>query len=72
VLEMRMDLVFKLVAPYRSATCPISFRVAGLNHEALDDSVEDYLVIVIILAVNCEVFNSFRTVLVKKLDVDIA
>lgn len=46
MLERWINLVFKLLPIYRSATAASACRIARLQHEVGDDSVEDDIVVV--------------------------
>ncbi len=48
------------------------FKTAALNHEAINDTVEDGVVVETFAAVVQEVFNCFRRFVIKGFDYDIA
>ena len=56
--EARTDFIFEFTTPYRLSTGAIALRTPSLNHKALNDSVEQTIVIVAILSVSSKVFNS--------------
>ena len=71
VPQIPRDLVLKLPAPYRDPPRAVPERVPGLQHEPLDDAVEDDVVIVPVSAVRCEVLASLRARFREQLDVDV-
>ena len=44
--------------PNGFTTSPVTLWITGLNHEIFDDSMEDDIVIVAVLAMSHEIFNS--------------
>jgi hypothetical protein len=54
------ELVFKVSTPTTLSTSPISERITSLQHELLDDSVENDVVVVTIVDVRDKVLDCFR------------
>ena len=54
------ELVFKVSTPTTLSTSPISERITSLQHEFLDDSVENDIVVVAIVDMCDEVFDRLR------------
>src|SRR5215211_6859407 len=65
-----VDLVVEAPAPGRLAAAPGPLRVAALDHEALDDAVEDDAVVLALLGQQPEVLRRLRRVLLQQLEAD--
>ena len=57
-----MDLVVKLAAPGGFTTVAHSERVAALNHEILDDTMEDHTIVVALFSQKAESFGCFGSI----------
>jgi hypothetical protein len=53
------ELVFKVSTPYTFSTSPITERISRLEHELLDDSVKENVVVVAILNMRDEILDRF-------------
>mmetsp|Transcript_7364 Transcript_7364/g.22768 ORF Transcript_7364/g.22768 Transcript_7364/m.22768 type:complete len:240 (-) Transcript_7364:1190-1909(-) len=67
-----VELVLKLMTPDGGASCAIAERVSRLNHEALDDAVEDDAIVVAVACVRHKVLHRLRALVWKQLEVDLA
>mmetsp|Transcript_36226 Transcript_36226/g.61099 ORF Transcript_36226/g.61099 Transcript_36226/m.61099 type:complete len:235 (+) Transcript_36226:285-989(+) len=65
-------LVLKLRSPNGCSTRAVSQRISSLQHEALDDAVDEQVVVVAVLAVAREVLNRLRALLGVQLEVDVS
>ena len=72
VPQVPRDLVLELPAPDGDAPGTVPERVPGLQHEPLDDAVEDDVVVVPVSAVRGEVLARLRARIREHLDVNIA
>lgn len=72
VPEVLVELVNKVVAPDGLTTGAIALGISGLNHEALDHTVEEVAVVVAIFRVRREVFHGQRRELREQLDGDVS
>mmetsp|Transcript_23682 Transcript_23682/g.40764 ORF Transcript_23682/g.40764 Transcript_23682/m.40764 type:complete len:459 (-) Transcript_23682:586-1962(-) len=72
VPQRTVEFVFEVVAPDRCAACPITEGVASLEHEALDDAVQDEAVVVPVANVLREVLHGLRALFREELDVYVA
>ncbi len=61
--QVRTEFILKFVTPDGVAAGTIAFRVSSLNHETLDNSVEDQVVVVPIFGMSREVLNRFGAIL---------
>mmetsp|Transcript_79852 Transcript_79852/g.234888 ORF Transcript_79852/g.234888 Transcript_79852/m.234888 type:complete len:305 (+) Transcript_79852:385-1299(+) len=68
VLERTVELVLELASPDALATGAVALGVSGLDHEALDDAVEDGVVVVAVLRVHREVLHALWGFLEEQLD----
>src|SRR6266511_5891369 len=66
----RLDLVGKAPAPGRFAASPCAGWVAALNHKALDDTMEDDIVVVASCGEGDEVLSGFGRVPFQQLKTD--
>src|SRR3712207_6311986 len=65
-----VDLVVEAPAPGRLAAAPRPRRVAALDHEALDDAVEDDAVVEALLGQQPEVLGRLRRLVLQQLEAD--
>lgn len=70
MLEGGGDLVFELGAVDRLTSTTGAGGITGLDHEAGNNAVEDYFVVVSALGEGCEVLACARGVVVVELDDD--
>jgi len=71
VLQVRLEFIFELAAPYAFTAGAGSGRIARLYHEALDNSMKYMTVIVTVLRVYAEIFHRFRYVFAEEIHVDV-
>ena len=60
-----MKLVFELSAPDGGAACAVALRIACLNHELFDDTMEYVAVKVAVSRMYRKVFNRFGNSFVR-------
>ena len=72
VVFQRAELVLELAAPDGFAAGAVAERVAALNHELADDTVEDGVVVVAGFGVGDKVLDGFRGGFGEEAEVDVA
>mmetsp|Transcript_75896 Transcript_75896/g.158259 ORF Transcript_75896/g.158259 Transcript_75896/m.158259 type:complete len:672 (+) Transcript_75896:34-2049(+) len=72
VLEGPVEFVLEFASPNTFSASAIALWISSLDHEALDDSVEDDAVVITIVRMNSEILDCLRALLVKQLDDDVS
>jgi len=70
MLQRLLNLIFELFAVDGTTASTGSGRIACLNHEVWDDTVEDDVIVVASLGESCKVLASFGRMVGVKLDCD--
>ena len=70
--QVSVELINKVVAPNGLSAGAVTLRVSGLDHKALDDTVEEVSVVVLVLDVGGEVLHRERGELREQLHRDVA
>mmetsp|Transcript_92567 Transcript_92567/g.215086 ORF Transcript_92567/g.215086 Transcript_92567/m.215086 type:complete len:315 (+) Transcript_92567:573-1517(+) len=68
VLQGPVELILELATPNALSTCSITLWIASLDHETLNDAVEDSVVVIAVLGMNREVLNSLGALLEEQLN----
>lgn len=72
VFEFRENnFVSKSISPYTLSSCAVSFWTTWLNHEALNDSVEDHSVVIAFFSELHKILTCLWAVIVEELEVNI-
>ena len=70
VAQLNIELILKRSAPDAFAAHAGTFRVAALNHEAVDDTMEGQAIIVALFRVGHKVLYCFRSLVRKQSELD--
>ena len=70
MLKRRLDLIFELFPVDGATSSPSASRVAGLDHEIGDDTMEDHIIEVATLGKGGEVLAGFRGMVIVEFDRD--
>ena len=65
----RIEFVLELAAPDRLTTCAVTLGTARLHHEAAQNSMEELVIVVAILSMRGEIFDSQWALMAIKLEV---
>lgn len=71
VLQRRAELILELSAPDGLSTGTRSRGIARLDHETLDNPMENVPIVVAILGVHTEIFHRFGTLFAEQTHVDV-
>ena len=72
VIQVRFNLIFKLVSPDGFTSCTVALWISSLDHKAFYNSVEYKVVIVAILGVCGPVLDSLGAVLRVQFNVNLS
>ena len=70
--QLITNLICKLFTPDRVTTSTVSIWASCLNHEALDDAMEDHIVIITIFGMSCKILYCFGALTRKEVAVNFA
>jgi len=70
--EGLVDLILKLATPDRFTSGTVTFWTTCLHHEASDNSMEQFVIIVPVLGMSCEILHSERALRTVQMQVDLS